>query len=128
MYCVIPGESLTDPLILNRLHVIGLDVIQAPSSSKFPYWYEFVVEADNQTTSMMQAHIKPGWFCAKFTETDVSIIFPEKIFDVIMDGKLTTEAEIATRYGVTHNVQHEFLDWRERQRVYLSKLSQAKGK
>ena len=126
MFFVIPGESLINPLMLNDTQVIGLDVIKAPSSSNFPYWYEFVVQDEANLVAKIQANLKSDWYAAGFSERSVTIIFTDKTFQVIDDDKLTGEAEPARQYGEAHGIQSEFLNWKERQRVYLEKLNQAR--
>ena|SRR3972149_9861911 len=125
MYFVIPGESVDDPLILNKMQVVGLDVIRAPSSSNFPYWYEFVIKGDSAVYKLLESHLKDGWYAAAFTKENIDIIFKNKHFSVIKDNRLTTQAAAATEYGSERGVQRKYLNWRERQSVYLKKLNQA---
>lgn len=127
MYYVIGAEGLTDPLILNNMHVIGLDVIKAPGSSKFPYWYEVIAEGGPSLAYTIQEHLKPDWYVGMFTGKDVSILFHDRQFDVIVDDELTADAKAARAYGQEHGVQDEFLDWQQRQDVYLRKLAQSRG-
>ena len=125
MYFVIPGESISDPLILNDMQVIGLDVIKAPDTSNFPYWYEFVVEGPVALIKTIQGALKVDWYAAMFDNTQITIIFTDQTFNVIEDNILTNAAVPAKEYGQAHGIQKEFLDWEERQSIYLSKLKQA---
>ncbi len=123
MYFVIPGESLTNPLLLNDLKVVGLDVVQRPVQSNFPYWYEFVVEAGPETVAKIQEVLKPDWYNAMFSDTALTIIFHDKTFEVIQDGSPTDDAVSAREYARTIGMQPEFTDWQERWRVYLGKVT-----
>src|SRR5271154_522043 len=105
MFYVIPAESLLDPLILNKMQVIGLDVIKAPGSSHFPYWYEFVVKGeDKEILTLLQSNLKPDWYAASFNEEDVNIIFKDKNFNVIEDNILTYQAKLAKQWGLSHDI------------------------
>ena len=127
MFYVIPAEALLDPLILNKMQIIGLDVIKAPDSSRFPYWYEFVVKGKAEIIlPPLQSTIKSDWYSASFNGGDVTIIFKDKVFKVIENDALTAQAELARQWGLDHNIQSTYLDWKERQNVYLAKLESAR--
>jgi hypothetical protein len=110
------------------MHAIGVDVVKAPVGSTNPYWYEFVIESDETIVSVISEHLKPDWYAASFTETDLTILFAEQAICVIRDGQLTGDASKATAAAAARGIQKQFLDWQERHTIYLGKLAEARSK
>ena len=115
---IIDSESLANPLWLNSLDQIHIEIEYEPESSASIYHHVFFINGlDKQSLiSQLQKEIKHSWYAFCVDENEIEIIYNNKIFSYTT---LEIEYHDAVDYGIQQGIQKEFLDFHR----YLTKYT-----
>ncbi len=118
LHGVLLKESLADDGPLDLVDVVSVTMSkhQNTVSSQPNWWTEVHFEADaeraDEIAKRFSAALKPvGWYLHYWTDSDVFVVFPGRVFKYAKGGGSTTEEAVA--YGISVGVPKHQLDWEE---------------
>ena len=111
-------ESLADDSPLDLVDVVSVTMSKHPNTvpSQPKWWTEVHFEADaeraGELAKSFSAALRPaGWYLHYWTDSDVFIVFPRKIFKYAKGRE--SRADEAIAYGLSIGVPKHQLDWEE---------------
>ena len=100
---IVVEESLDSPLLVNKLHVVKVEV------SLNPMWHTYTVNISRDEIHQLSKHLKPKWYAHFWKGNEVLAIFKDKFFEFKHDDKSTWKE--AVEYGRSQGVPEAQLDF-----------------
>jgi hypothetical protein len=110
--CVI-AESLTDPMIINRLQVyralISGETQKVDERGGIGRWHLYYVCCERTDIGAIQRLLKPGWYAHFWHDRQVTVVYADARCEIVADEKATWADAIA--HGRRHGIPDEQLDF-----------------
>src|SRR3989344_4408771 len=108
---IIDSESLIDPLWLNTLSQLHVEIEYEPSSDASKYHNVFFIKYQDERNLIpqLQKKMKRGWYSFCFKPETITIVFTDKTFTYFKNGIETNSYAGAVAHGASKKIKKEFL-------------------
>ena len=125
-YGMISSEALKNPLILNDFVPIKVVVDYKPSSG-MPYWHRYLLKIEDREidsiTRLLAPLINAEWYAVFWNDKIVYVLFKDKVFTLKKEENWQSGEYLnMKKYGISHGVEEEYLDFNERFKHYKELL------